>query len=75
MILTDKILGARIRGHTRTTRPGSTSLAPFAGLLTENARIGARFIADRLSAHTLGSIPKGEGAVVRYRTEPARCPP
>ena len=34
-------------------------------MLTANARIGARFVADRFTTRTLDSIPKGEGAVVR----------
>jgi glycine/D-amino acid oxidase-like deaminating enzyme/nitrite reductase/ring-hydroxylating ferredoxin subunit len=65
MILTDEILG-RPNPWAHTYEASRLDLTrSFAGLLTANARIGARFIADRLSAHTLGSIAKGDGAVVR----------
>ena len=65
MILTDTILG-RSNPWADTYDASRLDLRrSFAGLLTANARIGARFISDRLSARTLDSIPKGEGAVVR----------
>ena len=65
MILTDAILGRPNRWAHSYDASRLDLTRSFAGLLTANARIGARFVADRLSTHTLDSIPKGEGAVVR----------
>jgi glycine/D-amino acid oxidase-like deaminating enzyme/nitrite reductase/ring-hydroxylating ferredoxin subunit len=66
LVLTDEILGRPnrwARAYDASRRDLSGSLA---GLVTANARVGARFIGDRLSARTLDSIDKGEGAVVRH---------
>lgn len=65
MILTDEILG-RPNPWAQTYDASRLDVTrSFADLVTENARVGARFIGDRLSARTLDSIQKGGGAVVR----------
>lgn len=64
-ILTDSIVGRPNRWAHVYDASRLDLTRSFGGLLSANARIGARFIADRLSTHTVDSIPSGEGAVVR----------
>ena len=65
MILTDEILGCPNPWAHAYDASRLDVTRSFGGLLTANAQIGKRFVADRLSVHTLDSIPKGGGAVVR----------
>ena len=65
MIVTDSILGRPNPWAYAYDASRLDLTRSFAGLLTANAQIGARFVADRLNTHPLDAISPGEGAVVR----------
>ena len=65
MIVTDSILGRPNPWAYAYDASRLDLTRSFAGLLTANAQIGARFVADRFNTHPLDAISPGEGAVVR----------